>query len=89
MTGSSDIGDVSQLIPTIQPSVGGFTGQLHSKEFCETNDEIAYLIPAKIMAITAYRLLENDAKLGLKIKEDFKPLMNKKEYITALENSEC
>ena len=30
MVGSSDIGDISQLMPTIQPMVGGFDGALHS-----------------------------------------------------------
>lgn len=88
MTGSSDIGDVSQIIPTIQPSVGGFAGQLHSKEFGVVDDNTAYLLPAKIMAITAYRLLDNNSYLGNKIKESFKASMTKEEYIEALINSE-
>jgi len=88
MTGSSDIGDVSMILPTIQPSVGGFTGQLHSKEFGEVDDITAFVLPAKIMAITAYRLLENDSKRGKELKASFKPLMNKEEYLTALANSE-
>ena len=88
MTGSSDIGDVSQILPTIQPSVGGFTGQLHSKEFGENDDDIAFLLPAKIMAITAYRLLENNSERGLEIKRNFKPLMNKQEYIETLSKLE-
>lgn len=88
MTGSSDIGDVSQLIPTIQPSMGGFSGQLHSKEFIDADDNLAFLIPAKIMAITAYRLLENDSKKGKEIKKSFKPVMNKEEYIKTLESLE-
>lgn len=88
MTGSSDIGDVSQILPTIQPSVGGFVGQLHSKEFGAVDDNTAYLLPAKIMAITAYRLLDNNSYLGNKIKEAFKPSMTKEEYIEALLNSE-
>lgn len=89
MTGSSDIGDVSQIIPTIQPSVGGFTGQLHSREFAEVDDDIAFLLPAKIMAITAYRLVENESKLGKIIKDSFKASMTKQEYISSLEKSEC
>ncbi len=88
MTGSSDIGDVSQILPTIQPSVGGFKGQLHSREFTETDDYIAFLLPAKIMAITAYRMLENGCKRGLEIVNNFKPLLTKEEYIQSLENLE-
>ena len=85
MTGSSDIGDLSLLIPTIQPMVGGFTGQLHAKEFCVSDDYTAYVLPAKLMALTAVRLLENDAKLGKEIRNSFEPLMTKEEYIKLLE----
>lgn len=85
MTGSSDIGDVSYLLPTIQPMVGGFVGQLHAKEFSVSDDYTAYVLPAKLMALTAVRLLENDAKLGKEIKSNFRPLMTKEEYIKLLE----
>ncbi len=85
MTGSSDIGDVSLLLPTIQPMVGGFVGQLHAKEFSAADDYTAYVLPAKLMALTAVRLLENNAELGKKIKENFKPIMTKKEYLKLLE----
>lgn len=85
MTGSSDIGDVSYLIPTIQPMVGGCVGQLHSKEFAVSDDYTAYVLPAKLMALTAVRLLEDGAKLAKQIKKDFVPLLTKEEYITLLE----
>lgn len=84
MTGSSDIGDLSQLIPTIQPAVGGFEGQLHSKEFDVTDEKTAYVLPAKLMALTAYRLLADNARLGKEIKSSFVPTMSKEEYISAL-----
>lgn len=85
MTGSSDIGDVSYLLPAIQPMVGGFVGQLHAKEFSVHDDYTAYVLPAKIMALTAVRLLENEAALCKEIKKKFKPLMTKEEYIKLLE----
>ena len=85
MTGSSDIGDVSYLLPTIQPMVGGFVGQLHAKEFSTSDDYTSYVLPAKLMALTAVRLLENNAKLGKEIKHGFKPLMTKEEYLKLLE----
>lgn len=85
MTGSSDIGDVSYLLPTIQPMVGGCVGQLHAKDFAVDDDYIAYILPAKLMALTAIRLLEDGAKLGKEIKNGFKPLMTKEEYIKLLE----
>ncbi len=82
--GSTDIGDLSHLLPVIQPSSGGFDGVLHSKDFHVSDENAAYILPAKIMAVTAVRLLENKAKLGKKIKEDFTPLMTKEEYINLL-----
>lgn len=84
MSGSSDIGDLSHLIPTIQPMVGGFKGQLHSKEFEAADEYTAYVLPAKIMAVTVLRLLENNAQKGREIKESFKPTMTKEEYIKLL-----
>lgn len=84
-TGSSDIGDLSQLIPTIEAGVGGFNGQLHSKEFSVADEETAYVLSAKIMALTAYRLLCDGARLGKEIKKSFVPVMSKEEYISALE----
>ena len=84
ITGSTDIGDLSHLIPVIQPSSGGFDGMLHSTDFHVTDENAAYILPAKIMAVTAVRLLENNAKLGKKIKDEFNPLMTKEEYIDLL-----
>ena len=86
MTGSSDIGDLSHLLPTIQPMVGGFTGQLHSKEFAASDDYTAYVLPAKIMAVTAIRLLKDGCKLGKEIKSSFTPTMSKDEYLKFLED---
>lgn len=84
MTGSTDMGDLSQIIPCIQPTIGGFCGALHSKEFVISKAETAYLNPAKIMAITAFRLLSNGAQEGKRIKESFNPAMTKEEYIKIL-----
>ena len=85
MTGSSDVGDLSHLIPTIQPMVGGFDGQLHSKEFKASDEYTAYILPAKLMALTAIRMLNDDCRLGKEIKDKFKPTMTKQEYLNLLE----
>lgn len=72
MTGSTDMGDLSQIMPAIQPTMGGFNGPLHGKEFEIADKETVYLSAAKILAATAYDLLKNDAEIALKIKENFK-----------------
>jgi len=80
MTGSSDVGDLSHLIPTIQPTVGGYLGALHGKDFCAADKYLAYVVPAKIMACTVIDLLCDEARLAKKIKSEFKPLLTKEEY---------
>ena len=85
MIGSSDIGDLSQLIPCIQPTIGGFNGALHSKEFCVSNKRIAYILPAKIMALTVVKLLANNAEKAKEIINEFKPFMTKEAYLSALD----
>lgn len=84
ITGSSDIGDLSHLIPTIQPSVGGFTGTLHSKEFMVSNKTTAYIKAAEILAKTTAELLYDDAKKAEYVKNRFTQKMTKAEYINYL-----
>lgn len=88
ITGSSDIGDLSMLIPTVQPSIGGFTGALHSDDFMISNEEIAYIAAAKILAETAAELLADNAAKAEKVKNSFKPKMTLKQYINYLSNEE-
>ena len=57
---SNDLGDVSKLVPTSQIVVGGFSGALHSERFHIDNEEMAYLLPAKMMCCTLIDLLLNE-----------------------------
>jgi metal-dependent amidase/aminoacylase/carboxypeptidase family protein len=60
MTGSTDMGDVSQALPSIQPTIGGFSGALHSKDFTIVDPETVYITAAKILACTAYDLVKEN-----------------------------
>ena len=84
IVGSSDIGDLSCILPAIQPTIGGFAGVQHSQEFHVSDQETAYILSAKIMALTAAELLYNKAELAKKVKENFVPQMTKEEYICYL-----
>lgn len=88
ITGSSDIGDVSLLIPTIQPSIGGFSGTLHSREFKICDPDTAYISAAKLLAETAADLLAEGAAAAEKVRENFTPKLTKEEYISYLNNEE-
>lgn len=71
MTGSTDMGDLSNIIPSIQPTMGGFTGALHSKDFMIADKETVYITASKIIACTVYDLLKDGAKKAKEIKENF------------------
>ena len=72
MTGSTDMGDLSEKMPVIQPTMGGFSGALHSKEFEIADKETVYISAAKILACTAHDLLKDNARKALEIKNNFK-----------------
>ena len=83
-TGSTDIGDLSQLMPCIQPTCGGFDGALHSKEFHITDPQLAYIDAAKLLAMTVVDLLANQAEAGHKVLEEFEPVFTKETYLAFL-----
>ena len=87
ITGSTDVGDLSMLLPVIQPSMGGFTGNLHSREFMAADPASAILMPAKMMAMTAVDLLWDHASGARTLRERFTPKMTKDEYIRYLEGA--
>ncbi|WP_336361042.1 amidohydrolase [Haladaptatus sp. ZSTT2] len=57
ITGSTDMGDVTQILPGIHPWTGGFEGSVHSREFGVVDEEMAYILPAKLTACTLVDLL--------------------------------
>lgn len=78
---SSDIGDVSHILPVISFSTGGFRGAAHAPDFVAVDPEAAYILPAKIMALTVYSLLKEGAAKSREIKEAFKPKLTGQEYV--------
>lgn len=66
--GSTDMGDLSYVFPVIQPTISGFIGAAHSKDFTVIDKELAYILPAKLMAMTAIDLLVHESLLGTQIK---------------------
>jgi amidohydrolase len=83
-TGSTDMGDVSHLIPALHPYFGGIEGNSHSENFQIVDEEMAYVIPAKIMAMTVIDLLFGDAKLGTRAIQAYQPKFTKDEYLAYL-----
>jgi len=81
---STDMGDISHIIPSIEPSTGGFIGDLHSKDFTVVDEEMAYIIPAKLYAMTVIDLLKNGAGEAEEIIKNYNAPLIKKQYLNTL-----
>lgn len=82
---STDAGDLSQLIPTIHPYVGGTEGNFHSKDLEFVDEELAYVTPAKLLGMTLIDLLADEAKGALACKASFTPRYSRETYLKAWE----
>ena len=79
--GSTDAGDISHLMPTLHANIAGAEGAFHSDKYRLVDREMAYIIAAKALIMTAIDLLADGAEAGLKIKEDFVPAMTKEQFL--------
>jgi len=80
-TGSTDMGDISYIMPALHPSMAGGFGDVHSREWHIQNPDEGYLAPAKALALTAVDLLWEDAAEARRILENDRPRMTKAEYL--------
>lgn len=83
--GSTDMGDVSYIMPAIHPYPGGVVGRGHARDYKIVDHEMGYIIPAKALAMTVIDLLYGEAELGKAVKANHKPEMTKKEYLAMWE----
>ena len=81
---STDMGDISHLMPAIHPLSGGVKGNLHAADFEAVDYNAAITIPAKIIALTLVGLLEDNAMKMRGILKDYKPLLSKQDYLAGL-----
>ena len=87
-TGSTDMGDISQIMPAIHPYAGGAQGNGHGSDYEIVDYETAAVIPAKAMAMTVIDLLANGAAEGKRVISEFKPPMTKEQYLELLRGFE-
>ncbi len=79
--GSTDMGDLSHLMPVCHPYTAGAQGPGHSKDYLVTDYEAAVVNPAKIMAMVTIDLLADGGLLGQEIIRGHRPAMKKSEYL--------
>ena len=84
LTGSSDIGDISQIMPAIHPFAVGATGSSHGIDYRIADPEVAVMVPAKALAMTLVDLLANDAVAARRLLAETKPKLSKDEYLAVM-----
>lgn len=83
--GSTDMGDVSQIMPAIHPYVGGTVGLLHTKEFNCIDFNACVLDTAKAFAGVIVDLLFDEAQEAKEIIKNNPPNLTKEEYIQRMD----
>jgi len=81
-SGSTDMGDISHVMPTLHPYMGGASGSGHGADFTIADPKLAYLEPAKQLALMAVDMLWDDARAAKEIIAGFKPRMTKEAYLS-------
>lgn len=90
-TGSTDLGDLSCIMPVIHPYAAGGEGTGHGENYRIADPERACVSSAKWQLTMLLLLLENNAERAKKIIDEFTPLFASKEeylnYIDSLNSS--
>jgi len=82
--GSTDMGDISHILPTVHPYAGGASGAGHGADYRIDDYTRAVANPAKAMAMTVVDLLSSDARQARQVTAEFKPRMTRAEYLAYL-----
>ena len=80
-TGSTDMGDISHLMPAIHPYVGGASGLGHGADYVVEDYSLAVVTAAKALAATAVDLLADGADRAGNIISGHRPEMTGDEYL--------
>ena len=80
-TGSTDMGDLSQIMPVIHPYVVAASGNAHGDDYLIGDYGLAVLTAAKAMAMTIIDLLAEGAQKALEIKREFRAPMTAEKYL--------
>lgn len=79
--GSTDMGDVSHLMPVVHPWVGCVDGVLHGADYALRDGEVAYTKTPQVLALTIVDLLAEEAEKAEAICQAFKPQLDRDSYV--------
>src|ERR671922_690736 len=81
-TGSTDMGDLSMVMPILHPYVGGAVGSGHGADFKIVDPQLAYVTNAKALAAMAVDMLADGAAGARDVLTKAKPPMTREQYLT-------
>ncbi|MBI2205024.1 MAG: amidohydrolase [Candidatus Rokubacteria bacterium] len=80
-TGSTDMGDLSQVMPIVHPYMGGASGTGHAADYEIVDQALAYVGPAKALAGMVIDMLADGARGAREVIAASKPRMTREEYL--------
>lgn len=83
-TSSTDMGDISMIMPTLHSYTSGVSGRSHSDEFEILDWELNVIDAGKALASTTIDLLAKGATRGKKIVDQFDVVLTKEQYLETL-----
>ena len=87
ISGSTDMGDLSSIMPVVQPYSGGTKGIGHGQNYIVADPEAACVTTAKWQLAMVKLLLENGAERAKYVLKEFKPLFTSKdEFLSFLDS---
>lgn len=84
--GSTDMGDVSHLMPVVHPWVGCVTGVLHGANYNLADLDTALRKTPEVLADTIVDLLWDDAAEAERICSNFRPVFTKETYCAFMDS---
>ena len=79
--GSTDMGDLSHIMPAIHPYTGGVTGMGHGKDYLVRDYDQAVIKPAKALAMSVIDLLSEGATKAREVLARSSPRLTKEQYL--------
>jgi metal-dependent amidase/aminoacylase/carboxypeptidase family protein len=80
-TGSTDMGDLSQVMPILHPYIGGARGTGHGPDFEIVDKPLAYIMPAKALAAMVIDMLAEGGAGARGVLETARPPMTRERYL--------
>ena len=81
-TGSTDMGDLSMVMPILHPYIGGAAGSGHGADYRIVDAALAYVTQAKALAAMAVDMLADGAQGAREVLKNARPPMTREQYLT-------